>query len=129
VSYYADLSPYTFLDSPARPRKRLNVGWLDSNHPYPTGVTTDAFRNNLVKRLEQVENRTRGYHYCDLCGAKEPLRITSGSQEFVLGSAEIHVKQGRRLYISPDLIVHYVLDHSYEPPNEYVSVVTASTRT
>ncbi|HTW24902.1 MAG TPA: hypothetical protein VMD78_14950 [Candidatus Baltobacteraceae bacterium] len=43
---------------------------------------------------------------------------------FKLGSAEIHVKApDGRTFAAPDLIYHYVAQHGYKPPLEFIDVV------
>lgn len=41
-----------------------------------------------------------------------------------LGSAEIRVKaKDGRIYAAPNLIYHYVAEHDYDPPKEFIEAL------
>lgn len=75
------------------------------------------------------KNAMRGYHYCDLCttppwarSRKEGLECFEFTRR---GSAEIHVSGPDGTFVAPTLIVHYVTEHGYCPPPEFVQAVMA----
>jgi hypothetical protein len=47
------------------------------------------------------------------------VRVRRGDEQLTIGSAEIRVF-GQRIYAAPTLIYHYVLEHHYQPPNDFV---------
>ncbi|MGH3310044.1 MAG: hypothetical protein ACRDP3_05595, partial [Streptomyces sp.] len=55
-----------------------------------------------------------------------PPRILVGGESVTLGNAEVRVisRHGRWL-IAPTLVHHYVNEHSYLPPEEFIEAVTA----
>jgi hypothetical protein len=120
MTYFPDLSPYTHLPLPGVTDEYVNVGWLDKDYPFPTGPTPDALSDRLLEGLAHPRNRTRGYHLCNLCGAREPTRVALAEDTVILGDAEIHIADSGRVYASPNLIIHYVSEHSYRPPDEFV---------
>ena len=49
-------------------------------------------------------------------------------QEIFLGSAEIRVEIGGHWLAAPDLVYHYVTDHAYLPPIEFIDAVIGAAR-
>ena len=123
MTYYPDLSPYEFTirDAPA-----LNVGWLDSDHVFPTGEVAAAAFDRLIRHGASPVHVTRGVHDCQLCEAESPFTVwtADGSVRAWLGFSEIHVvgTDGIR-YAAPSLIVHYIAAHGYLPPIEFIEAV------
>ena len=51
-----------------------------------------------------------GCHSCDFCGK-------------ALGFGSFGVPAGDKLYYAPDMIAHYVEQHDYDPPAEFIAAV------
>jgi hypothetical protein len=71
----------------------------------------------------------RGWHRCDLCvDAPYPLAMEIDGVTVPLGDAEIRVR-GRNgtTYAAPSLIAHYVAEHHYAPPEEFLAAVRESS--
>jgi hypothetical protein len=101
------------------------VGWLDKGQPYPTGEVEPVALEKLFLLCLTPVVRTRGFHLCPFCSA-HGVTSERGGQKLVLGSAEIHVRaSGRRVFLSPDMIYHYIVSHHYLPPQEFLAVVRA----
>jgi hypothetical protein len=125
MTYFADLTPYTYLaDEDRTAGAVLNVGWLDDGHPFPTGQCPDgvvAVLNRLVRAPVQL---TRGYHYCELCQqALGPQADRAALDGVVRGNGEIRVRGRGVGYAAPVLLVHYVMAHDYLPPAEFLRAV------
>jgi len=121
LSYYADLTPYEYLAS----ADCLNVGWLEASHGFPVGEPNPDVIRRLARaaRYSRV-NQTRGYHICSLCSApKLGCRLRVGLRWIRLGSAELRVRGQGVTYACPDLIVHYMRDHHYAPPDQFIDAV------
>lgn len=119
MSTYLDMSEYSYKKGPnERPSK--NIGWLGRDVPFPTG----RVHRDIISRLEILScirfNQTRGFCKCPLCGAD----MVANSFGALLGSAEIKVFFQSTLYSSPNLIVHFIKEHSYLPPEEYIDAVS-----
>ena len=125
MSYYPDLSPYTYhRDGIAT--NTVNVGWLDCQYDYPRGSVGDDFLYKLwgFTRLRLI--RMRGFHKCNLClsNTTSPLTVTNGDETLFLGASEIRVFGGNGvIYAAPNMLYHYIKEHSYEPPKEFINAV------
>jgi hypothetical protein len=124
MTYFDDLSPYSYLSE--EEGGLLNIGWLDKDHTFPRGATSDEFIERLAwLSIFSSVKRTPGIHGCTLCPAAvfgfHIIRYEGESH--ILGSAEIRVKGNMATYAAPDLIIHYVLEHEYLPPEDFVSGV------
>lgn len=140
MTYYADLTPYVYWpervygDQPYPDGVEiLNVGWLGAGHDFPAfdGDPDPEFLRNLITLVaDHSTNATRGIHGCDLSHQRErgdiEGEVVSNGQDLFLGNAEIHVAtpDGRWL-AAPTLVVHYVRDHGYRPPEEFIEAVKA----
>ena len=102
-----DLEPYRYNVRKVKDNV-LAVGWLEPNQDFPKGDVPEGFLKKLAK-LEEV-NFTKGLHTCPFCGKER-------------GSYEIEVKDNGITYMAPVLIKHYVKEHNYQPPKEYIDAV------
>jgi hypothetical protein len=122
--YYPDLSLYQYVQSNEDPPS-LNVGWLDGTHDYPKGEPSEPFLDRLWIFCCASMQHMLGIHECELCPEGAFDRCAQrGDEELWLGSAEIRVfsREGAA-YAAPNLIYHYVVDHNYCPPDEFVQAV------
>jgi hypothetical protein len=75
--------------------------------------------------LEPIE-LYRGFHECDLNGCKNiALKFTlpNGEEEW-LGNGEIEVAgENGKSYRAPSLVYHYIVEHNYLPPPEFITAV------
>jgi hypothetical protein len=128
MTHFLDLSPYEYKRSGVR-RGTVNVGWLDASVAFPKGPTAAEFVDKLWEYCCHPVVQTRGFHVCNICNEKEEpiLHVTRGKMELKLGTAEIRVfgSEGK-IFAAPDLIFHYVTEHQYLPPKEFVDAVEKS---
>lgn len=143
MTYVADLSICTYFDDADADAIGLRaVGWLSWDHSFPVGVVSDS----IVGRLEQFLKtpfspwRFLGSHHCDLCmdawmddlsraiqqaGFPEtridlPPRQVRYARE---GARNLLVPGERMVFVCPELILHYIVDHHYSPPDEFCHAV------
>jgi hypothetical protein len=115
MTFFPDLTPYTYLDPEEDPPGTLNIGWLDPEHPFPTGPTSEEFRAKLGWLCERRVKQTRGFLPCEFCkGRNRPH-----------SSAEMRVALAGKVYAAPSLVHHYVVAHDYRPPDEFIAAVLA----
>lgn len=121
--YFPDLTAYAY--ETGRPVSRVRtVGWLDSQHAFPTGSVAPEIVDMLRRlRLSQKVRQMRGFHVCEVCGVEW---IRRDDPLVILGSAEIWIPDGAANYFAaPDLIIHYIEDHNYLPPSAFLAAVAS----
>ena len=102
----------------------LPVGWLDKEHPFPTEAPDPEVVYKLGQTLWDRENFMMGYHVCEFCEVPSPgFGVTVDNVPGILGSSTILVPGDGVMYSCPDLIFHYVRDHHYRPPDEFLLAV------
>ena len=129
MTYFRDLSGYTYLSQFARPNTTA-VGWLSSAHGFPKSPPSDEFLDHLWAFCSISVAQARGTHLCGFCPSEwsSPVFERSG-QKLCLGSAEIRVfSEDGYIYAAPNLIYHYVCTHHYQPPDGFVEAVRKGPR-
>src|SRR5262245_50176006 len=114
MAYFPDLSPYTYFPGET---DLFNIGWLDSSKPFLAGETSEEFRSKLKLLIDDPVMQTRGHHFCPVSREKQQPA----------GSAEIRVRGWGKDYAAPELIYHYVVEHGYKPPEEFIEAVVKWT--
>lgn len=128
MTYYKDLSVYTYHEK-WMGDKILNIGWLEKNREFNVEKDKTLSLKIVEKLWEQWNKRevkTRGFHVCDLCEHQEfPLTLQDPNGNVCsVGSAEFRILgKGGVVYAAPDMILHYILEHDYRPPNEFVDCI------
>lgn len=128
MTYYKDLSNYTY-HSDGIGENVLNIGWLEKGREFnleKNSATSLKLVNQLWKTWENRCVRTRGFHECEFCdGQASPLKLRAPNGNICsIGSAEFRVL-GRDgvVYAAPDMLLHYILEHNYQPPQDFVDSV------
>lgn len=107
MAYFRDLSPCNYF-GPSHVLRA--IGWLESGFQFPTGPMDPS----QLARLEQLSKwRWRaamflGWHDCSLCGNAR-------------GLSNLFVPAGTRVFVAPELIVHYIREHGYCPPTDFLA--------
>ncbi|MCO4770562.1 MAG: hypothetical protein KDA24_11080 [Deltaproteobacteria bacterium] len=127
MTYYADLDDCLYhrgdlhADWWHTPLK--SVGWLDPPEAFPTGPTPPGLLESLRAMLEVVAaefESFRGLHNCGWCreeGVADTLLPGSHVNLIIPGDACV--------YAAPAGIEHYLTQHGYLPPAEFVAAVEA----
>ncbi len=112
-------------------KKVIAVGWL-GNCVETKGTIPDKCINNLFKAYSEDQihwDGTLGWHNCEICSGKEKWyhegkvgpQIKWRSRELYLyGHGHYLIKRKETVYMCPALILHYILDHNYQPPKEFI---------
>ncbi|WP_375771213.1 hypothetical protein NR798_10020 [Archangium gephyra] len=92
------------------------VGWLDIEHPYTRGTVEPAFLEALQRHVKTAWAPLvmAGPHFCQFC-AEKPRG----------GAGNVWIPSEHHLFIAPELIVHYIADHGYRPPDAFIEAVLA----
>ena len=124
--YREDLTPCPEV-APKQGPVTLNVGWLDAEHPFATGVLPASLLDALFSICEQRRTEvTRGYHPCPFCiqPSYGGVLVERFGRRLLLGGAEIRLPlPGGPVFAAPDLVLHYVADHGYLPPPQFVAAL------
>src|SRR5262245_26073698 len=100
--------------------RRVAVGWLHPDHDYTRGAVPPEF----VRRVNEFASRWNesvnalgwgamgGCHQCEFCGR-------------ALGFGTFGVPYGDKVFDAPEMVGHYVEEHGYAPPPEFVAAVLA----
>jgi hypothetical protein len=126
MSYFEDLSIYTYYNLNGINKKILNVGWLDHSFEYDKGNVSDEFLDKLVDFIKVNLFVMRGFHVCNLClkPLNNVLEVKHNNKVMGLGFAEIRVfGEDEKIYAAPNLIYHYITSHNYLPPTEFIKAV------
>ena len=123
MTYYPDISEHTMVA--AGPHVRA-IGWLDDKHDFPTGSVPTEFVSKLRRitesdtflflyynELDFFLSQFYGFHTCELCHNFN-------------GGNNIVVPADKELYVAPSMILHYVEEHRYLPPKQFVNAVLES---
>jgi hypothetical protein len=129
LTYYPDLSESRRAYPLKLPfNKVLHVGWLAKGHEYPTGETDAAVIGKLKVLAELPRTpkiQTLGFHPCHFCDNRF-IHVTCVQREVPLGSAELLIPSTHDVvYTTPDLVIHYIAEHGYRPPDEFIEAVKA----
>ena len=105
------------------------VGWLDQKHGYHEGEVDSDIAAKLLRMIVEPPstfdihvNRMRGIHPCNLCG-EDVFVVNSVGKEIPLGMSEIWIPGDGRWYAAPSLVVHYITEHAYGPPAEFLEAI------
>ncbi len=130
MAYYPDLTSYEYCwDGPLDAR---NVGWLSREFPFNQGKTTAEFCTKLRNFCldKYLVRLFRGYHACEFCNVNDEQWAAESADRFGaeahlagIGCGEIRVAGETAVYAAPALILHYVLEHSYLPPEPFIHAV------
>lgn len=126
MAYYPDLLPYEYAPSQGDMR---NVGWLSRDHEYSRGAVPLAFAHELDLICNSPVDVTRGRHVCELCAPPSDIIAAAPKYEevwemFHSGNGEIRVCDAAGVtYCAPAMVIHYVAEHQYQPPAEFIEAV------
>jgi len=124
MTYFADFSQCTYHSGPFHAASwqcpLLAVGWLEHPHEFPIG---GQLAENVRDRLAFLRfafsqayrsHLFRGWHECSWCRAHGVKAMLGDSHINVL------VPDTNRVFIAPGRIDHYVENHGYLLPKEFL---------
>ena len=141
VAYFPDLAPYAYGRG-VHPGV-VHVGWLDGVHPFPKG----AVDRHLIEKMKLLAAKPvelyRGRHVCEVCTVPadvvkafvpdrgklvDPKCSWMHWAEQRWSNGEIRVTdEGGVTFAAPVLIVHYIEEHGYLPPAQFLKAVEKAT--
>jgi hypothetical protein len=114
MTHYNDLTDYEYFSNTDN---AVNVGWLSKDQEYATGETPQAALDKIIELTKKPVNLCRGFHECEFCQEQ--------STPTLYGNGEIRVTDPDtgKTYASPMMILHYILNHDYRPPEEFIQTL------
>lgn len=117
MTWFADGSSCSYF-GPWKTPILVAAGWLDQAHEVPRGELPARDRD-VVRALPDLMKSFpgplfKGGHACNLCRGELADRTVPW------GAHNIYVPASQRMWVAPELIVHYVDEHRYVPPHAFV---------
>lgn len=118
MSFFPDLGTESMVAAGDHVR---SIGWLHPEFPYTKGQVTNDFLARLKQFVEQSSDSADalffgalgGFHTCEFCGGSH-------------GIANFGVPCDGILFVAPEMVVHYIEEHQYRPPDVFVNAVMHS---
>jgi len=93
------------------------IGWLGGNLPcFADGIERADLPADLLPAIRYFskeayhEDWELGAHTCELCGAEE-------------FHGEFWLSKGQVCYVAPVALEHYISEHGYRPPQEFIDAL------
>jgi len=114
MAWFANFSPCTYFGQEHAGFLRA-VGWLERGHEFKTGAVDRLVYRRLQELLQDPWQPAvfLGVHGCELC------QYEPGGH----GKRNLFLPGTGTVYVSPDLIAHYMNAHCYAPPDEFCAAV------
>jgi hypothetical protein len=117
MSYFPDLGTDALV---VRGSSIRAIGWLSSSCNFIRGASPSDFVERLRELTAAWTETARilewpavaGPHTCELCGVATAAGI-------------VGVPSSDFLYVAPEMALHYVEQHDYLPPQEFIDAVRA----
>jgi hypothetical protein len=120
MTYYKDLSEYSYHNGAFHRPRTWNVGWLGLEHEFEQVEPTDGILDKLWSFCKISVAQMRGIHECEFCRDDSYYAERKG-ETLLLGSSEIRVFScDGETYAAPTLIYHYMKSHNYKPPDKFI---------
>jgi hypothetical protein len=118
MSFFPDMGPRSLMAVGDHVRA---IGWLHPGHPYTKGEVPVEFLARLKEFVARSGKSAEalcfgawgGIHTCEFCGKAH-------------GVANFGVPCDDLLFVAPEMVVHYIEQHGYCPPAEFVAAVLRS---
>jgi hypothetical protein len=94
------------------------VGWLENENTFPIGTVSKEVFSKLCEfgKNPWTFAVSMGYHSCSLC----QFQFENNTQK---GLSNIFIPHNGKIYVCPELITHYINNHFYLPPREFIEAV------
>lgn len=122
TTYFPDLTPCTYYGAEWSHRK-LSVGWLELGYEYSRGPVAPEVLERLRDMMNYATGMSLGSHFCEFCLGHKHQR--AGWGRAASGSVTLSVPGARGVYETPQLVIHYIEAHNYQPPAEFCEAVLA----
>jgi hypothetical protein len=119
MTWFPDMGTTAMIDEGDHIRA---AGRLSATHQFDEGDVSAEFLTRLKEFAKRSCESTEalgwgicmGPHCCDICGR-------------FMAAGNFGVPSGSLLFVAPEMIVHYVDEHRYRPPEEFIEAVMNSS--
>lgn len=125
MAYYKDFSQYQYMEE-GKEKNTVNIGWLGDKEDFKKGQVSEEFLRALWEYIKYPIHRKRGWHTNKGLDVDTSIFVAEcEGYDVLLGTYEIRVLSLNKclIYASPSMILHYIIDHHYLPPKEYMDAV------
>lgn len=100
------------------------IGWIEKPG-FPTGAIPDECIRALIDATPQTifADGTRGIHHCELCHEMRPSVRWQRQEIPLVCTGHYLIQNGDIVYMAPALLLHYIIDHEYRPPEEFLKAL------
>ena len=129
MTYFKDLSEYSYAHSEFHRPGTVNIGWLGPNADFNQMELDEGLLDIVWEYTKISVAQFRGLHDCEFCPPHTSNLAERNGEKRLLGAAEIRVfaKSGV-IYAAPDLIFHYMSIHKYGPPEPFIAALKNGPR-
>lgn len=102
------------------------VGWLDPDNPYPRGEVPLEFLRKLVSLMTftWAPSFFLGNQPCLFCEPPGEIEHFEFEEQIVkIGTRNLFVPTQSGVFVAPSLILHYIKEHHYAPPDIFQKAV------
>lgn len=118
MSFFPDMGQVSLVAAGEHVRA---IGWLHPNHVFTKGNVSTEFLNRLKEFAKRSGPSAEalyfgafgGFYTCGFCGQAH-------------GIGNFGVPHGDLLFVAPEMVVHYIEEHGYCPPAEFITAVLRS---
>jgi len=102
----------------AKEGQLIAVGWLHRNQKLVSGSVSAEF----FERFKQLMSQRFIPPALPICVGVDACPFCQF--DAAMGNGILFVPDDRRMFVVPELAVHYVAAHHYRPPNEFIEAVS-----
>lgn len=96
------------------------VGWIDGKI-FSSGEVDEVHVALLIHGLDRVfRDGYRGVHSCALCKQSDATLKWRNRKVEVKATGHYLLRLDKVVYVAPTFLLHYILDHQYRPPEEFL---------
>jgi hypothetical protein len=97
------------------------IGWVGPEMDYSRGAIDRELLRAIKWALRMRRVQLRHREDCVLCQPPRQVTVHVGVRKLYLGSGELYFRRRQEgYYRCSDLVYHYIKDHCYMPPAEFV---------
>jgi len=121
MSYFKDLTPYSYHSGMFYRPNTLSIGWLALGQSFTTKLPSEELLALTWSFCKISVAQMRGIHKCEFCSTDDWFIAERNGERLLLGTSETRVFSPNGIvYAAPTLIYHYISVHNYCPPEEFL---------